>query len=143
MVSVHDNVVYAQSCDYAACRVVLHTCYPNAEPSEFTDIVFDGVVALHVEQQGFGRDGVPGNVLFGVEESDAAVVLGQYSELLAATKNYGWPLLYDGLEDLMSRLTAGGSKCFEVHSSCGLFGFVFAASMDFRARLSRATVGVS
>ena len=141
MPSVHDNLVYAQAVDYEACRVVLHTVYPHTDPPEFTDIVFDGVVAHHIEQQVFRGVGVSANVLFDVEESEAASVLGRYGDLLAAAKNYGWPALeYDNLADLIVRLTAGGTKCFEIHSSCGLSGFVFAARMEFRCRPSRAQV---
>jgi len=76
-----------------------------------------------------------------VEESDPAFIFGQYSELLVRTKNYGWPVHhYDGTDDLVSQLTAGGAKCFEVHGTCGLHGFVFAANMEFRRLQSRADV---
>jgi hypothetical protein len=141
VVSVHDNLVYAQVVDYDNCRVVLHTVYPHADPPEYTDIVFTGVVAYHVEQQAFRAGGVSANVVFDTEEADAPMVLGRYAELLAGAKQYGWPVLeYDGLADLAARLTVCGAKCFEVHSSCGLSGFVFAADMELRRRSSRAQV---
>ena len=141
MVSVHDNLVYAQAVDYEGCRVVLHTVYQPADPPEFTDIVFAGVVAYHVEHQAFRGVGVSANILFDAEESEAASVLGRYTDLLAAAKNYGWPALeYDSPADLAARLAACGAKCFEIHSSCGLSGFVFAASMEFRRRQTRAQV---
>lgn len=141
MPSVHDNLVYAQTTDYEACRLVLHAIYPQADPPEFTDIVFEGVIACHIERQAFHGKGVSANVLFDIAEGDAALTLGQYADLLTATENYGWPILeYHGLHDLTARLTAGGEKCFETHSSCGLGGFVFATSMEFRRRSSRAPV---
>ncbi|MGL4554284.1 MAG: hypothetical protein ACRC33_24230 [Gemmataceae bacterium] len=81
------------------------------------------------------------NILFDVAEADPAELLGRYAALLAASKNYAWPVLeYDGPGDLAARLTAGGVKCFEVHGSCGLCGFVFAAGMEFRRRPARAGV---
>jgi hypothetical protein len=87
---------------------------------------------------------VAANILFDAEESGATNVLSRYAALLAATRNYGWPVReYDDLNDLASRLTAGGSKCFEVYSSCGLCGFVFAASMEFRPRSSGARVAAA
>ena len=68
-------------------------------------------------------------------------ILGQYEGLLARTKNHGWPVArYDDVADLAARLTAGGAKCFEVHGVCGVHGFVFARSMQLRARESRAEV---
>lgn len=139
--SVHDNWVYAQAVDHERCTIVLHTVYPHVNPPEYIDIVFDGVVVHHFEQQAVGGGPYPANVLFDAEESKPAFILGQYTELLARTKNYGWPVLkYDGTEDLVSRLTAGGAKCFEVRGTCGLHGFVFATSMEFRRRQSRATI---
>lgn len=137
--SVHDNLVYAQAVDYDGCRVVLHTVYHDAGPPEYTDIVFTGVVAYHVELQAFHGSGMSANILFDAEESDPACVLGRYAELLATAKNYGWPAVeYNDSADLAARLAACGAKCFELHSSCGLSGFVFATSMDFRRRQSRA-----
>lgn len=136
---VHDNWVYAQAVDYERRRIVLHTVYSHVDPHEFTDNVFDGVVVHHFEQQKISVGPDPANVLFEVEESEPALILGQYAPLLDRTKNYGWPMLeYKNIDDLASRLTAGGAKCFEVHGSCGLQGFVFAAKLEFRRRTSRA-----
>jgi len=119
--------------------VVLHTVYPPSDPPEYTDIVFSGVVAYHIEQQTFRNSGVSANIIFDVKESEAKLILSQYADLLAASKNYGWPTLeYANLDELVMHLTSNGTKCFEIHSSCGLFGFVFAARMEFRNRRSRA-----
>jgi hypothetical protein len=139
--SVHDNWLYAQAVDHERCRIVLHTVYPHVEPPEYTDIIFEGVVVHHFEQQKVGGGPYPANVLFDVEEADPLFILGQYEGLLARTKNYGWPVHhYEGLGDLAAQLTAGGPRCYEVHGVCGLHGFVFARSVEFRPRTSRAEV---
>lgn len=141
MVSVHDNEVYAHVVDHAARQIVMHTVYPPADPPEFTDILFSGVVACHLELQAFRGVGVSANILFDVAEADPTELLSRYAALLAATKNYAWPVWgYDGPGDLATQLTAGGVKCFEVHSSCGLSGFVFAAGIEFRRRPARAQI---
>ena len=49
--SVHDNWLYAHAVDHERCRIVLHTVYPHVEPPEYTDVVFEGVVVHHFEQQ--------------------------------------------------------------------------------------------
>ncbi|HEX5271348.1 MAG TPA: hypothetical protein VFW33_12705 [Gemmataceae bacterium] len=139
--SVHDNWVYAQAVDYERCRVVLHTVYPHVEPPEYTDIVFEGVTAVHFELPLFARGPYPANVLFDAEEAAARDVLEAYLPLLEQHRNYGWPVFeWSDLDDLAVQLTDGGARCFEVHGSCGLHGFVFAASMEFRPRQSRAQV---
>ncbi len=141
--SVHDNWVYAQAVNHERCRIVLHTVYPHVQPPEFTDIIFEGVVVHHFEQQKVGGGPTPANVLFDVEEADGRDVLAEYGDLLARTKNHGWPVLkYAGVDDLAAQLTAAGAACFRVSGVCGLNGFVFAASMEFRKRVSRAEVGV-
>jgi hypothetical protein len=140
--SVHDNWLYAQAVDHDRRLIVLHTVYPHVTPPEYTDVVFEGVVTHHFEQQNVGGgDAYPANVLFDVEESDAKFVLEPYADLLARTKRYGWPIReYDDVQDLVARLTAGGAKCFEVHGTVGVHGFVFAKSMTFRERPGRAEV---
>jgi len=141
LVSIHDNEVYAQAVDYEECGIVLHTVYPSTDPPEFTDIVFGGVVAHHFEHQTFRGGGGSANILFDAKESGTTAVLTRYADLLSAAKNYGWPALeYGDLDDLAARLATKGTKCFEVHSSCGLSGFVLAMSMVFRRRQSRAQV---
>ena len=142
--SVHDNWLYAHTIDHERSRIVLHTIYPHGDPWEYTDVVFEGVVANHFEQQLFEQQQnlggeYPTNLLFGVEETDGRFILGQYEELLRRTKGHQWPVReYDGLDDLVSQLTKDGARCFEVHGVVGLHGFVFAHSMQLEARTSRA-----
>jgi hypothetical protein len=97
--SVHDNWLYAHAVDHERCRIALHTVYPHVEPPEYTDVVFEGVVVHHFEQQKCGGGPYPADVLFDVEEANPLFILGQSAALLARTKNYGWPVFrYDGLE---------------------------------------------
>ncbi len=139
--SVHDNWLYAQAVDHERCRVVLHTVWPHVEPPEYMDIIFEGVVVHHFEQQKVGDGPYPANVLFDVEQADPHFILGQYEELLRRTKNYGWPVFqYEGMDDLVAQLTSSGAACFEVHGVCGVHGFVFARSMETRLRVARAEV---
>jgi len=139
--SVHDNWIYAQAVDHERRRIVLHTVYPHVEPSEYTDVVFEGVVVHHFEQQRLGSSSEAANILFDVEETDSFFVLRSYETLLVSTRDYGWPVLrYENLNDLVAQLTADGAKCFEVHGTLGLHGFVFAQSVEFRARQARVEV---
>jgi hypothetical protein len=139
--SVHDNWVYAQVVDHERCRIVFHTVYPHVQPPEFTDIIFEGAVVHHFEQQKVGSGPNPANVLFDVEATEGRDVLAEYGDLLARTRNHGWPVPnYEGVDDLAAQLTTAGAACFRVSGVCGLNGFVFAASMELRTRPSRAEV---
>ena len=139
--SVHDNWVYAQAVDHERCRVVLHTIYPHVQPPEFTEVIFEGVFVHHFEQQIVGGGPNPANVLFDVEETVGRDVLVEYGDLLTRTRNHGWPVLkYEGVDDLAVQLAAAGAMCFRVSGVCGIDGFVFAASVRLRTRVSRAEV---
>ena len=135
--NVHDHGVYASSVDYAHRRVTLHTVCPEGGAEQYIDVVFNDVVACHLEQQHFGDDFH--NVLFRVDETDATFVLKQHAELLARTKNYGWPIMsgYKDFEDLARQLAARGARAYEVHGTIGVSGFVFAGSMALIVRPSR------
>ena len=78
--SVHDNWVYAQAVDHERRAIVLHTVYPHALPPEFTDVVFEGVIVHHFEQQKVGDGPHPANVLFDVEVAEGPDVLAEYRE---------------------------------------------------------------
>lgn len=139
-ISVHDNWVYAHTVDCQGRRLVLHTVYPHVEPHEFTDVVFEGVLTHHFEDQRMG-DG-PANVLFDVTETEPRHLLAEYAELFVRMKQYGWPVpKYDSADDLAAQIAAKGVTCYHVHGSVGLSGFVIATAMEFRRRDGRASVG--
>jgi hypothetical protein len=138
MIGVHDNEVYAQTVDYEGCRILLHTVCPPMAPSEFTDVVFDGVVAHHFERQAFRGGGGSTNILFDVEESEIAGALDVCPDLLATVQNYGG--MGSGDADVAAWLAADGVTCFAISSSCGLSGFVLAKGVEFRRRPSRAAI---
>ena len=141
MLSVHDNWVYAHAVDYQRCRLVLHTVFPHVDPPEFTDVLFEGVTVHHFEEQKSSQGSAPTNVLFDVEEYPAELILKSHLPLLERLRNYGWPVLtWNDVDDLVNQLSPNGVKCFKVHGTCGLDGFVFARSMDFRSRAARAEV---
>lgn len=139
--SVHDNWLYAHWVDHDQGLVVLHTVYPHCAPPEYTDLVFEGVVAHHFEQQQMAEGPNPSNVLFEVEETTLRALFVQYGALLARTQVYGWPLRAAGLEALEAVLAERGARCFEVDGTVGLRGFVFARSLRVCARAARAQPG--
>lgn len=143
---LHDNWLYAQSVDHERCRIALHTVYPHVAPGaepEWTDVIFEGVVVHHFQEQRCSAGPDPACVLFEVEESEPVAILRLYEDVLARSRNRGWPVLsYGDLEDLARRLCATGARCFQIQGVCGFEGFVFAASMTIQARAARADLGV-
>jgi hypothetical protein len=130
-INLHDNWIYAQSVDHDARVIVLHTVFAHAEPWEFSDVVFEEVLVHHFETQGMTtRPPYPSNVLFDIEEEDVAITLERYREFILPKCRYGWPV--GGWEDLgalAGLLTAQGHRCYHVHGTVGLDGFVVARGM--------------
>lgn len=81
--SVHDNNVYAYAVLCEHRRIVLHTEYRHGDPEEYTDVVFDGVVAHHFE------DVLDGNILFDVGEVDPERIVTEWADLFASRKPTG------------------------------------------------------
>ena len=137
---IHDHWVYGQAVDHEKGVIVLYTIFPHVTPSLYVDVIFEAVVVHHFEQQNVGGQ-APAVVLFDITEEDPYFILNPYTTLLQKTKNYWWPMSgYTGIDDLVTKLTAGGAKCFNIHGTCGIHGFVFAKSMSLRKRTSRASV---
>jgi hypothetical protein len=131
--SVHDNRVYAYSVLGERGEITLHTMFDEKLPVEYTDVVFRGVLAHHFECS------LQGNILFDVDEVELKTVLEENAALIERLKNYGWPPIeYTDLKDLERALRESGTHAYQIDSSYGLSGFVFALSMECIKRASKA-----
>jgi hypothetical protein len=127
--SVHDNNVYAYAVLCEQRRIVLHTQYRDGSPEEYTDVVFEGVVAHHFE------DVLEGNIRFGIDEVDPEHVVRGWADLFGRRRNYGWPRVpYPDPQELVAVLRRDGVKGYEIGSSYGLCGWVLATTMDVVGR---------
>src|SRR6266487_3004350 len=122
MRSIHDNNIYAYTVACEQKRIVLHTeGYLEGDVREFTDVVFNGVIAHQFENQ------LPGNILFGIEEGDIAEIIRAKADLFEQGRRYGWPEINAQTNDELARvLVESGIKTYEISSSYGLSGWVAA-----------------
>ena len=60
--SVHDNRIIAYEVDAESRRIILHTRFDGRTPIEYTDVVFNGVLAYKFENDNFG------NIILDIEE---------------------------------------------------------------------------
>jgi len=63
---IHDNRVVSYEVDGEHRLIVLHTRFEERMPLECTDVIFEGVLAYHFENDNFV------NILFGVDEVPVA-----------------------------------------------------------------------
>jgi hypothetical protein len=134
--SVHDNIVYAYCFDCEGRRLVVHTAFQDRTPHEFTDIVFDGVIAHQFQNE------LRGSILFDVEEIELNAMVSDNAELFRESWRYGWPPVeYKGdLNTLATALRAASVRAYLIDSSYGLSGWVLAASAKRVARSEKATI---
>jgi hypothetical protein len=123
---VHDNFVYAYFVDCEQQRIVLHTSYRDKEPIEFTDVVFNGVLAHSFEHV------LPGNILLDVREVSIETMVQEYAESFRESWRWGWPPIdYKGdLDVLQNRLHETSIRAYDIDSSYGLAGWVLALNCE-------------
>jgi hypothetical protein len=78
-ISVHDNKVVSYLVDGQHRRIVLHT---QSEGRELIDIIFEGVLAYHFENDNFK------NILFDVVEVSVGQVVADDRSLFEAGSKY-------------------------------------------------------
>jgi hypothetical protein len=132
--NVHDNFVYAVTTHLEQKVLILYTEYrDDPGPHELTDLRFLGTV-VH-----FFDDFTAPSILLDVE----LVRVARVGELFTSRKNHGWPLpRFDDLPDLTRQLEGLGVVGYRVMGSCGMDGFILAASGDYRHPVQVADFGV-
>ena len=128
-ISVHDNLLLSYVVDAQNREIHLHTQYPYGATPEQTDIVFAGVVAYDFEADNLM------SILFDVEETTLEAIYEQHQARFERLRNYGWPTVNCGEKDEMLRaMHAQNIKGFEITSSLGLEGWVWAKSLEKRVK---------
>ena len=121
--SVHDNEITAYTVDGEARRITLHTRYTDGDQTEYTDVVFDGVLAYFLRRDNFV------NIIFGIEEIALAELLEDEKALFKDGEAFCWPGEWNtSLAASLKHCQAEGAKAFELSSSMGMGGWVIATS---------------
>lgn len=131
MISVHDNLIYGFATSSTKRRFVLHTKFRlENEAMEFTDVVFDGVVAMRLDDICMTQ-----SILGEIYEKSTAEFFDTFEEVLKVEEKWGikhsylWlPFKYESKEDFIEKIRSNSLLCFEIDSSWGLNGFVIATS---------------
>jgi hypothetical protein len=137
MISVHDNHVYGFATSFTKQRFTLHTKFPREkQETEFTDVVFNGVVAMQLDDICLTQ-----SILGEIYEKSAAEFFQAFENVFKVEEKWGnkfsylWlPFKYEGKEDFVAKISEHFLVCFEIESSWGLNGFVIAKNC---ARISR------
>jgi len=125
---VHDNVIRSYSLDFEAETLTMKTLYHTDSVFEKTDVIFRGYLAHVFENE------TKGSIIFDIEEYPLNLFLKNERTLLAKKKKYAWPFYYQAETEFVGFFQAHGYKIFEIRSSYGLCGFVFAKQMEINVK---------
>ena len=124
-ISVHDNSVVAYEVLAKEKKIVLHTECLDRESHEFTDIVFEEVLAYDFENDLFGT------IIFDVKEVDLSVLLKEKAAMFEGGWRHGWPRGWErDKEDIEVFVRRLEMRAFELSSSYGMSGWVLARRMS-------------
>jgi len=124
-ISVHDNHLVAYSVFSKEKKIVFQTEFLDRIPHEFTDVVFEEVLAYDFENDLFGT------IIFDVKEVDLDGLLKEYAAMFEEGWRYGWPRGWEkekeGIEVYAERLKM---RAFRLFASYGMAGWVIAGRMS-------------
>jgi hypothetical protein len=121
--SIHDNRVISYEVDAERRCIVLHTRFDERHPVEYTDLIFEGVLAYYFENDNFE------NILFAVEEVPLPQLVRADRALFEEGSKYAWPGSWNtSPEAAIQYFETEGARAFEISSSYGLTGWVVAES---------------
>jgi hypothetical protein len=122
--SVHDNHLVAYTVLAKEKKIILQTEFRDREPHEFTDVVFEEVLAYDFHGDLFAT------IIFDVEEVDLSALLKEHAAMFEDGWRYGWPRGWEKekeeIEAFARRLEM---RAFELSSSYGMSGWVLAQRM--------------
>ncbi|WP_106766556.1 hypothetical protein [Paenibacillus faecalis] len=119
MLNIHDNEIVSYEVDFQKSRIKLHTVGDTQVTIEFIDVL------THMfETQ------LQGSIILDISTFEVSRILLDNKELLEKQKNYGWPMYYETVEDLLEYLQNEKYNYYVILSSYGLNGWVI--SKEFK-----------
>jgi hypothetical protein len=120
--SIHDNLLISYEVHCEKRIITLRTEYRvENEPTEFTNVVFEGVEGYHFENDAFG------NIIFELATVPAEQFLTEYgAQISELYRMNGSPTWAANLLSAPSYLHEKGIQGFILSSSLGLSGWVLA-----------------
>jgi hypothetical protein len=123
--SIHDNLLVSYEVQCEKRTITLHTEFRESKPTEFTNVVFEGVQGYHFENDAFG------NIIFDVSNVPVERFLTEYgAEISELYRMNGSPTWAADLVSAPEHLRVQGIKAFILSSSLGLYGWVLAKEIS-------------
>ena len=124
MSMVHDNIIKSYIVDFDVEILTIKTLYHTDKTIEKTDVIFTGYLAHTFDYE------MKNSIIFDIEEYPINLFFEHKREQLKESKKYAWPIFYKDENELVKFFEVHKYKIFEVSSSLGLCGWIFAKQMD-------------
>lgn len=121
---IHDAIIQSYSVDFKAETLIINTIHHTDKILEETKISFEGYLAHTFENE------MKGSVIFDIQECPLDLFFKNEFALIKERKCFGWPISYETENGLMEFLQTHEYKVFEISSSYGLCGWVFAKQVE-------------
>ncbi|MBT2283614.1 hypothetical protein J7E78_08705 [Paenibacillus polymyxa] len=123
MISIHDNEIISYEVDFQKSKITLNTLGGSGD-SDTTYIEFIDVLAHMFETQ------LQGSIILDISTFDIDRFSKHNKELLEKQKNYGWPMHYETIEDLLEYLQNENYNYYVISASYGFNGWIVAKEYD-------------
>jgi hypothetical protein len=122
---VHDNQVLAYTVSAKEEKIVFQTEFVGRDRHEFTDIIFEEVLAYHFEGDLFS------NIISGIREIPVSSLLESEAKRFEEGRRYAWPRGILAREESIEAYVARvGVRAFEIWFSYGMIAWVLAKRMS-------------
>ena len=114
---MHDNIITGYSVDLEGQCMTIHTCRTDGLHES---ISFSGVLTHYFQ------DALSGSIILDIYERALTEFVDDNIDQLLDRAPYGWPVLFDSMEQLQQKLEDSGCRYYIIASSYGLSGWVLA-----------------
>ena len=131
---VHDNTIQSYTVDFETDTLIIKTLHCTDKTQEKTNVIFTDYLAHTFDGE------MKGSIIFDIREYQLEHFLREELNMMREQRRFGWPMYYKTENELIEFFQTNGYKVFEISSSYGLCGWVFAKQMDFIADESESYI---
>ena len=120
---MHDSIIHSYNVNLLKKTLTLSVGNKKSEVTQ--QILMTGVLTHFFENV------LEHNVILSIEEFSIEVFLQEKQHELELSKNYGWPVMYENVNELKQFLNDNEYIYIKIYSSWGLSGWVMAKSICY------------
>ena len=116
---IHDNIIIKYYVDFENSKIIINTINENGER---VDIIFENILTCAFENQ------QKNSIILDIEERTSREFINDNIELLK--RDYGWPIIFNNIEELNNTLETQKYKYYILQSSYGMYGWILATGLQ-------------